>query len=240
MTTTETLTDLSPDEAAGIATGYDVEFFWDPLCPWAWITSRWVAEVARQRDLKVDWRFISLRFLNAEKFEAADADPKFVAALGTGTKLLRVAAAVRAAGDRDRMAALYTQFGGDIHVRGRRDEMVEAYDDGLAAYLASVGVEDEFLAAANDESWDEVIKAETEGALSRAGKDVGTPIITFERDGQQYSFFGPVINKVPAGEDALRLWDAMWELATFPGFAELKRSLRGRPEVESSLDLEQG
>lgn len=214
----------------------DVEFFWDPVCPWAWVTSRWVDEVARLRGLSVDWRFISLRLLNKEKDYARDFPPGYPEGHGSGLKLLRVAAAIREAEGRSRMGALYTQFGGDIHVRGRRSDIVDNFEAGFPDYLRSVGIEDRFVAAANDNQWDAVLQAETDEALSRTGKDVGTPIISFTRDGEQYSFFGPVMSRVPRGDAALRLWDAVWEVATFPGMAELKRSLRERPQLDTSLD----
>jgi hypothetical protein len=213
----------------------DVEFFWDPMCPWAWITSRWVVEVASQRDLAVDWRFISLRLLNAAKDYERDFPPGYIAGHGTGLKLLRVAAAVRDAEGPARMGELYTQFGGDVHVRGRRGDMVDHFDEGFPDYLRSVGIDGKYVDAANDEQWDAVLQAETDEALSRTGKDVGTPIISFWRDGEQYSFFGPVISRVPRGAEALKLWDAVWEVATFPGLAELKRSLRERPQLAESL-----
>jgi hypothetical protein len=214
---------------------FDVEFFWDPMCPWAWLTSRWMCEVQQQRDLKVDWRFISLRLLNKEKNYEIDFPKGYVEGHGSGLKLLRVAAAIRADGQRDRMHDLYTQWGGDLHVRGRREEIVGHYDAGFPDYLRSVGVEEKYLAAANDPSWDAELQAETDEALSRTGKDVGTPIISYSRDAQMTSFFGPVISRVPRGEEALRLWDAFWEIATFDGLAELKRSLRQRPQLEDSL-----
>ncbi|MGD9752741.1 MAG: hypothetical protein AB7W59_17270, partial [Acidimicrobiia bacterium] len=214
----------------------DVEFFWDPVCPWAWLTSRWVAEVARLRELDVDWRFISLRLLNKDKDYEKDFPDGYIAGHGSGQKLLRVAAAVRAAEGRARMGELYTQFGGDIHVRHRRHDIVDHFEAGFPDYLRSVGIDERYLDAANDAAWDEVLQAETDEALSRTGKDVGTPIISFWRDGEQYSFFGPVISRVPRGDEALRLWDAIWEVATFPGMAELKRSLRERPQLADSLD----
>ncbi len=213
----------------------DVEFFWDPVCPWAWLTSRWVAEVAALRDLEVDWRFISLRLLNKDKDYGKDFPAGYIPGHTTGLKLLRVAAAIRAEEGRARMGQLYTQFGGDLHVHGRRKEMVEHWEAGFPAYLRSVGIEERYLSAANDEQWDTVLQAETDEALGRTGKDVGTPIISFIRDGQQHSFFGPVISRVPRGEEATRLWDAVWEVATFPGLAELKRSLREKPQLADSL-----
>ena len=218
-----------------MAESADVEFFWDPVCPWAWLTSRWVAEVARQRDLQVDWRFISLRLLNEHRDYTTDFPDGYVAGHTTGLKLLRVAAAIRNAEGPSRMAELYSQFGGDIHVRGRREEMTAHWEAGFPDYLRSVGIEDRYIASAQDESLDVLLRAERDDALSRTGKDVGTPIISFRRDGAVQSFFGPVISRVPSPERAGPLWDAVWELATFPGFAELKRSLRERPELASSL-----
>ena len=214
---------------------YDVEFFWDPVCPWAWLTSRWVVEVADQQHLSVDWRFISLRLVNASKDYETEFSPGYIAGHGSGLKLLRVAAAMRADGKRDEIGALYTQFGGDIHVRRRRDEIVGDYENGFPEYLRSVGLSEAYVAAANEERWDEEIQAETDEALSRTGKDLGTPIISFTRDGEMQSFFGPVISSVPRGADAVRLWDALWEVVTFPGFAEVKRSLRQRPNLADSL-----
>ena len=214
----------------------DVEFFWDPVCPWAWITSRWVAEVTRQRELSVDWRFISLRLLNEHRDYATEFPPGYPEGHGTGLKLLRVAAAIREAEGPARMDALYTQFGGDLHVRGRRAEMVDHYAEGFPDYLRSVGIEEQYLSAANDESRDEFLRSEKEDALSRTGREVGTPIISFHHDGLTQSFFGPVMSQVPPRDRACALWDAVWELATYPGFAEIKRSLRERPQLATSLD----
>ena len=156
----------------------DVEFFFDPVCPWAWITSRWVDEVARQRNLEVEWRFIALRILNEAKDYERDFPPGYVEGHGTGLKLLRVCAAVKAEQGPARMGELYTQFGGDIHVNGRRHEMADHYEAGFPDYLRSVGVEERFVAAANDDRWDDDLRASTLESLSRVGKDVGTPIIS--------------------------------------------------------------
>lgn len=210
----------------------DVEFFFDPVCPWAWITSRWVVEVADQRGLDVEWRFIALRILNDSKDYETQFPAGYIAGHGTGQKLLRVAAAVRAEQGPERMGALYTAWGADIHVNGRRDELVGDWENGFPAYLRSVGIEDRFVDAANDPAWDEVLEAETAEALRRVGKDVGTPIITNHLDGTDggaLSFFGPVMSRIPRGADALALWDAVWTVAGFPGMAELKRSIRERP-----------
>ena len=125
----------------------DVEFFWDPVCPWAWLTSRWVAEVAKLRDLDVDWRFISLRLLNKDRNYETDFPEGYPAVHGSGLKLLRVAAAVRAAEGRARMGELYTRFGGDIHVRRLRNEIVDHFDAGFPEYLRSAGIAEQYVGA---------------------------------------------------------------------------------------------
>ncbi len=213
----------------------DIEFFFDPVCPWAWITSRWVTEVAAQRSLDVDWRFIALRILNADKDYETDFADGYVKSHGTGLKLLRVAASIRADEGRASTGPLYTQFGADIHVRGRRDEIMDDWEAGFPGYLRSVGVAQAHWSAANDDRWDAELEASTAEALSRVGKDVGTPIISFRSNGETFSFFGPVLSRVPRGAEALELWDAVWKVATFPGLAEIKRSIRERPQLEDSL-----
>ena len=214
----------------------DVEFFWDPVCPFAWITSRWVVKVAEQRGYDVDWRFISLRLLNRDRDYEAEFPEGYPNAHTQGLRLLRVAAAVRAEVGRAPMGALYTRFG--EHIWDRRPEDVDGRLGAIAdlatasvpAVLGELGLPERLAAALDDESWDEPLQAETDEALSRAGDDVGTPILTFEPpDG--VSFFGPVISRVPSDEDALRLWDAVLELARWPGFSELKRSLREMPQL---------
>jgi hypothetical protein len=213
----------------------DVEFFFDPICPWAWLTSRWTVEVAGQRHLRVNWRFISLRLLNKDKDYEQSFPAGYVPVHTTGHKLLRVAAAVRDREGPGPIGDLYTRWGADLHVRGRRNELVEHWEAGFPDYLASTGLDARYLGAANDDRWDAVLQAETDEALSRTGPDVGTPIISFTNNGETSSFFGPVISRVPRGAEALRLWDAVWEVATFPGLAELKRSLREKPQLADSL-----
>lgn len=213
----------------------DIEFFFDPICPWAWLTSRWVEEVATHRNLDVEWRFICLRLLNKDKDYERDFPAGYPAQHGTGQKMLRVAAAIRAAEGPARMGELYTRFGTDLHALGRRAEILEEYEVGFPDYLRSAGVDEQYLSAANDEAWDATLQTETDEALSRTGADVGTPIVSFTSNGRTSSFFGPVISRVPRGEEALRLWDAVWEVATFPGMAELKRSLREKPQLADSI-----
>lgn len=207
----------------------DVDFFWDPMCPWAWITSRWMVEVQDQRHVDVDWRFISLRIVNEDKDYGKEFPEGYPVVHGLGLSLLRVAAAVREEHGRERLGDLYTELGTRIHVQRRRDELLEAA--GIRDALASAGLPAELAAAAEDaERWDGIVRADTETALERAGRDVGTPVITFAPP-HGPSFFGPVISRIPRGQEALDLWDATERIARFPGFAELKRSLRESPQV---------
>lgn len=207
----------------------DLEFFFDPICPFAWITSRWVTEVADQRGLDVQWRFIALAIVNAET-DYSRFPPSYPALHGLGRDMLRVAAAARDAGGNEAVAAFYTAAGRRMHLDGvsaavftgepipeRLIEEIVA-DAGLGGWLA---------AAAADDSFDGLLREETEVALSRTGRDVGTPILTFDPGARtEASLFGPVISRAPKGEAALELWDAVITLARTPGFAELKRSMR--------------
>lgn len=223
----------------------DIEFFFDPLCPWAWITSRFVVEVAEQRDLDVEWRFISLAILNADKF-AADAatvadggtpelPPQYKKISEVGTSLLRVAAALRERDGNEAVARFYTAAGGILHKGGRSVALWGGDDPGdvVAETLAAADLPADLAAEADDPRWDTVLQAETDLALSRTGKDVGTPIITFDTTRpEEASLFGPVINRIPRGQEALDLWDALLVVARTPGIAEFKRSLRGAPTFD--------
>lgn len=211
----------------------DVELFWDPVCPWAWITSRWVIEVAGQRKLDVRWRAISLRIVNEDRYDVDQelAGKKEGHALGLG--LLRVAAAVDAEHGNGPVGDLYAGLGTALHIEGDRAAVVAAGPRGLAErVLADCGLPVDLAAAADDETWDAPVRKDTETSLERTGGNVGTPVLTFAPpDGP--SFFGPVISRVPRGAEAVELWDAVETLAGHPWFAELKRSTRERPQVVS-------
>ncbi len=208
----------------------DLEFFFDPICPWAWITSRLTVEVAGQRDLSVEWRFISLRMVNEEKDYDREFPPGYVNAHGGGRRMLRIAAAAREHGGNDAVAATYTAFGDQLHTARRALEIREGDYRLIEDALAATGLPPSLVEAGEDEGYDVVLHEETEAALARTGKDVGTPIITFSPGADdEVSFFGPVIARIPRGEEALRIWDAFELLARTPGFAEIKRSARDRP-----------
>lgn len=218
------------------APSYDIEFFWDPVCPFAWITSRWVVDVAAQTDLSVDWRFISLRLLNKDKDYATEFPPAYEHGHTAGLRFLRVAAAVRADLGREPMGALVKAYGESYWEADHADRHAVharlSSDEHAREVLVAGGLDEKYAAALDDETWDAELDDETELALSRTGRDVGTPIITFNRpDGSALSFFGPVISRVPSPDDAVPLWNAVTTLASFPGFAEMKRSLREVPQL---------
>ncbi|WP_372699740.1 hypothetical protein [Arthrobacter sp. JSM 101049] len=217
----------------------DINFYFDPVCPFAWMTSKWVRQVQAQRDYTVDWRFISLRLVNSGVDYDAQFAPEYEAGHTAGLRLLRVAARARAEHGRAAMAGLYAAFGAHIfdtapdpagqdtegEVRERRG--TRAFAEPI---LADAGLPVELAEALEDESWDPEIRRETDEALALTGKDVGTPIIHFEPPAG-VAFFGPVISRLPSEESAGELWDHVVGLARFPGFAELKRSLREQPQL---------
>ena len=217
--------------AAGNA---DIEFFFDPICPFAWITSRWIEKVVAQSDYSVEWRFISLRIINKAKDYATEFPKGYEHGHTAGLRMLRVAAQVRDELGSEPLGALYTAFGDSYFSVDKSDGKAAREALGtipaVEACLITAGLDTKFAAAADDTAWDQLLEDETDLALSRTGRDVGTPIITFQPpDG--LSFFGPVISRVPADEDALPLWEAVTTLARYPGFAEMKRSMREAPQL---------
>jgi hypothetical protein len=211
----------------------DLNFYFDPVCPFAWITSKWVRMVAAQRDYSVDWRFISLRIVNANVDYAAHFPADYDEGHTAGLRLLRVAARVRAEHGRTTVGPLYEAIGNRLFDTPR-DERLSASDQGarhlLEPLLDEVGLPGDLADALDDTTFDDAIRAETEEALALTGRDVGTPILHFKPPGGT-AFFGPVISRLPSRDDAVELWDHVIALTGFPGFAEIKRSLRERPQL---------
>jgi hypothetical protein len=208
----------------------DLDFFFDPVCPWAWITSRWVAEVQQLRQYDVQWKFISLKFLNEDKMDYSKMPAGYKDIHAAGTNGLRVAARARAEQGNDACGLVYTALGTSLHNNQEREMFVADPVAHIASLLTSVGLPAQWAESALDDSFDALIREETELALERTGKDVGTPILTFYPGAaKEASFFGPVIAEIPRGDAALKLWDAVETVATTSGMAELKRSLRSRP-----------
>lgn len=211
----------------------DLRFYWDPVCPFAWLTSRWVHQVKAQRSLEVDWRFISLRLLNAHIDYDAHFPPEYEEGHDAGLRLLRMAAAIRDEAGPGAMEDLYTHLSSSIFDESDTEYRTKiGKPEHVLPILTELGHADSFADALFDTSWDEVIQSETDEALALTGKDVGTPIIHFDPpDGP--GLFGPVISRLPAAGDAVQLWDHVTGLARFPSFAELKRSLRERPQLRA-------
>ncbi|QYJ05699.1 hypothetical protein KUV85_08475 [Nocardioides panacisoli] len=223
----------------------DINFYFDPVCPFAWMTSKWVRMVAAQRDYEAEWRFISLRQVNAHIDYDSHFPEGYEAGHTAGLRLLRVAAHTRHDHGNDAVARLYEALGGRIFESAPLTDAVGP--DGLdhrgtveftESVLTEVGLPTELAKSLDDEDLDPVIQAETDEALGLTGKDVGTPIIHFQPP-EGVAFFGPVISRLPREEEAAELWDHVVGLAGFPGFAELKRSLRELPQLPG-LGVEPG
>jgi predicted DsbA family dithiol-disulfide isomerase len=196
-----------------------IDFWFDPACPWCWLTSRWVLDVAPHRDLTVRWRPISLLIKNNTPPES----PYHAPAKHT-LGLLRVVESVRAEAGDEAIEALYTAYG--THIHHDKDTFVDA-----AVGLREAGLPEHHAAAFDDERWDEAIRASMEEGLALTGNDVGTPIIAYTAaDGTRQAFFGPVISRRLPLADALTLWDAVSAAATIEGFWELKRTRTEAPD----------
>jgi hypothetical protein len=210
----------------------DLHFYLDPVCPFAWLTSKWVRTVAAQRDYDVDWRFVSLRLINAHVDYDAHFPPEYEAGHTAGLHLLRVAARTREEHGRPAVGRLYEAMGRHVFEdpAGQPPPERATGREFLEMVLAEADLPADPAAAVDDDAWDAVIQAETDEALSLTGRDVGTPILHFEPP-EGVAFFGPVISRLPAEDRAAELWDHVVGLARFPGFAELKRSLRERPQL---------
>ena len=210
----------------------DLHFWFDPVCPFAWMTSKWVRMVAAQRSYEVEWKLISLRLLNSHIDYATHFPPEYEAGHTAGLRMLRVCARARQEHGPQVLAPLYLALGSRVWER----ERVEGEDvagrvpalarDALQEAGLPVGLAD----ALEDTTYDKEIQAETDAALALTGKDVGTPILHFQPP-QGVAFFGPVISRLPDEASAVELWDHVVGLASFGGFAELKRSLRELPQL---------
>ncbi|WP_026139630.1 mycothiol-dependent nitroreductase Rv2466c family protein [Leucobacter salsicius] len=193
-----------------------VEFWFDPSCPWCWMTSRWASEVSEVRGFPIAWHPISLAILNEGHDHGPHAENH-----RQGKRMGRVIVAAEKAHGSGIIAQLYTEFGNRIHPGARLDT-----DAIIAEALAAVGLPAELAASADNESLDAELRTNTDHAMKIAGPNVGVPIISI--DG--VAFFGPVVTPAPTGETALRLWDGIYAAASVPGFYELKRGRTAGPQ----------
>jgi predicted DsbA family dithiol-disulfide isomerase len=191
------------------------DFWFDPLCPFCWITSRWILEVEKVRDIEAKFHVMSLAVLN----EDTEVSDDYRQGVQRGWSYQRVAiAAARLKGD-DILSPLYTAYGTRIHNQGKRDDI----EGVIAESLEEVGLPAELAEAATSTEYDKEIRASHHRGMDKVGKGVGTPTIHVN----DVAFFGPVITKIPRGEEAGKLWDATVTLASFPYFFEIKRERTG-------------
>jgi 2-hydroxychromene-2-carboxylate isomerase len=189
----------------------NADFWFDPACPFAWITSRWMLEVEKVRDVEVTWNIMSLAYLNKDK----DVSAEYREFLKDASGPVRVLAAAEQRHGKEVLLPLYTALGTARHVEKRtftREVIAEA--------LETAGLEADLVDAMDDPSYDEWVEKSHHLGMDQVGHEVGTPTIAFE--GQ--AFFGPVISKAPKGEDAGRLWDGFALVTEFPFVYELKRA----------------
>ncbi|AUZ35047.1 disulfide bond formation protein DsbA [Arthrobacter sp. PGP41] len=193
------------------------DFWFDPLCPFAWITSRWIGEVEAIRDIATEWHVMSLAVLN----EGRDLEPSYRESMDNAWGIVRVIIAAQEEHGKDTVKALYDAMGTLIHEQGEKDR-----DTVISKALAECGLPATLAGAATTDAYDRQLRASHEEGISLVGQDVGTPVVAFNGT----AFFGPVLTRIPRGEEAGKLWDATTVIASYPHFFELKRSRTERPE----------
>jgi predicted DsbA family dithiol-disulfide isomerase len=202
------------------------DFWFDPLCPWAWMTSRWMLEVEKVRPVQVRWHVMSLAVLNEDKLDTLPE--QYREALSQAWGPVRVVIAARELHGDEVVGKLYTALGTRFHNQGKpktREVLIEALEEvGLPADLADYAEKD---------TYDTELRASHKEGIDKVGQDVGTPVIAVPgADGTQIAFFGPVVTPTPRGEQAANLWDGTLLVASVPGFYELKRSRTAGPSFE--------
>lgn len=194
-----------------------VDFWFDPACPWAWMTSRWMTEVSRHRDVDLRWHVMSLSVLN----EGRDLPEDYRRLMDDSWAAVRVAiAAARDHGD-EVLAPLYTALGTRRHPQGRTDT-----DAIIAESLAEVGLPATLAEVGGTTEVDDLLRSSHQRAIDLVGDDVGTPVMAIDGVG----YFGPVVTPAPTGQAALDLFDGLVLMTRVPGFYELKRTRTAGPQ----------
>ncbi|GAA3975531.1 DsbA family protein [Actinomadura viridis] len=188
-----------------------VDFWFDPMCPWAWITSRWVHEVAALRPIEPRWHVMSLAVLNEDK----DIPENYRKMLETAWGPVRVCIAAEQKYGSEVLGRLYTELGVRFH-----HEKLPREKATFAAALEAAGLDPALAEAADSTDYDEALRASHQDGIERVGQEVGTPVIEVEGS----AFFGPVVTPIPRGEAAVKLWDGVLAVAQTDGFYELKRT----------------
>jgi protein-disulfide isomerase-like protein with CxxC motif len=200
-----------------------VQFWFDPVCPWAWITSRWMLEVEKVRPVRTDWRVMSLAYLNLTQHEGKGLGEDYLERMAKAWAPIRVVEAAAQERGPEVLLPLYTAMGMRFHVQGRRADPAV-----LTESLADVGLPQSLAGAADSSEFDEIIKASHHEAFDDVGLDVGTPVIRIRGK----AIFGPVVTPAPKDEAAGRLFDGLALVTETDGFFELKRTRDRKPTFD--------
>lgn len=206
-------TDMTPHKS--------VDFFFDPVCPWTWLTSRWLIQVAESEGLTIRWRSFSLTLAN----EGGEVPSEFQTRMRESSKALRIIEALRASDQNEQAGRFYSVYGRNAHTLG--EDVTDGFTENVAQ---EAELDPAVIAAAGDPEWDSVVRRSLAEARALVGEDVGSPVVA---PSGADAFFGPIVDRpLPLGE-SLELWQALQTLAGLPHFFELKRTRTGPPRVQT-------
>ncbi|WP_329387627.1 mycothiol-dependent nitroreductase Rv2466c family protein [Streptomyces sp. NBC_01716] len=195
-----------------------VDFWFDPICPWAWMTSRWMLEVEKVRNVEVSWHVMSLAVLNEDKLD--EIPEAYREGLKAAWGPVRVVVAAQQLHGDEVVGKLYTALGTRFHNAGEGNNR-----ESVAAALADAGLPADLIEYMDKDTYDTELRASHKEGIDKVGQEVGTPVIAVPgSDGEQIAFFGPVVTPAPKGDEAAKLWDGTLMVASIPGFYEIKRT----------------
>lgn len=207
---------VTAEQASHAPAAQAVDFWFDPVCPWAWLTSRWMLDVEKVRPVRVTWRVMSLSVLNSGR----DLSEKYRDLMDRAWLPVRVITAAASLHGAEQVKPLYDAIGARVHVGGEKD-----FRAAVAGALGEVGLPASLLAAGDGEEFDAALRTSHHAGIDQVGEDVGTPVISV--GGR--ALFGPVLTPAPRGEEAGRIWDAVVALGAYDGFFEIKRTRTRSP-----------